>query len=43
MHGYAIYTLITAGRTRFRPEAPVWHLRAEAIAGALRLTSAELA
>jgi hypothetical protein len=43
MHGYEIYTLITAGRTRFRPEAPVWHPHAEGIAVALRRTSAELA
>jgi hypothetical protein len=43
MHGYAIYTLTTAGRAQFRPEAPVWHPHAEAIAVALRRTSAELA
>jgi DNA-binding PadR family transcriptional regulator len=42
-HGYAIYTLTTAGRARFRAEAPLWHRHAEAIAVALRRTSADLA
>ena len=42
-HDYAIYTLTTAGRARFRAEAPLWHRHAEAIAVALRRTSADLA
>ena len=42
-HGYAIYGLTTAGRARFRAEAPLWHRHAEAIAVALRRTSADLA
>ena len=33
------YRLTTAGRARFRAEAPVWHRHAEAIAAALRRTS----
>jgi transcriptional regulator len=37
------YRLTTAGRARFRAEAPLWHRHAEAIAVALRRTSLELA
>ena len=37
------YKLTTAGRARFRAEAPLWHRNAEAIAVALRRTRAELA
>ena len=37
------YKLTTAGRARFRAEAPLWHRHAEAIAVALRRTSPELA
>ena len=37
------YKLTAAGRARFRAEAPQWHRHAEAIAVALRRTSAELA
>ena len=37
------YKLTTAGRARFRVEAPLWHRHAEAIAVALRRTSPELA
>jgi PadR family transcriptional regulator, regulatory protein PadR len=36
------YKLTTQGRARFRAEAPVWHLHAEAIAVALRRTEAAL-
>jgi PadR family transcriptional regulator, regulatory protein PadR len=35
------YTLTSAGRARFRAEAPLWHRHAEAIAVALRRTSQE--
>ena len=35
------YRLTTAGRARFRAQAPLWHRHAEAIAGALRRTSLE--
>ena len=35
------YSLTSAGRARFRAQAPVWHRHAEAIAVALRRTSAE--
>src|SRR4051812_38954358 len=35
------YRLTTAGRARFRAEAPLWHRHAEAIAAALRRTSPE--
>jgi PadR family transcriptional regulator, regulatory protein PadR len=35
------YKLTTAGRTRFRAEAPLWHRHAEAIAVTLRRTSLE--
>jgi PadR family transcriptional regulator, regulatory protein PadR len=35
------YKLSTAGRARFRAQAPVWHRHAEAIAVALRRTSLE--
>ena len=34
------YTLTAAGRARFRAEAPIWHRNAQAIATALRRTSA---
>jgi PadR family transcriptional regulator PadR len=37
------YKLTAAGRARFRAENPVWHRHAEAIAVALRRTSAESA
>jgi len=37
------YTLTTAGRARFRAQAPLWHRHAEAIATALRQKSLELA
>lgn len=37
------YRLTTAGRARFRAHAPLWHRHAEAIAVALRRTSAEMA
>ena len=37
------YELTTAGRTRFRVQAPVWHRHVEAITAALRRTSPELA
>ena len=37
------YRLTTAGRARFRAQAPVWHRHAEAIAVALRRTSLEIA
>jgi len=33
------YRLTSAGRARFRAQAPLWHRHAEAIAGALRRTS----
>lgn len=33
------YKLTTAGRARFRAQAPAWHRYAEAIAAALRATS----
>ena len=33
------YRLTTAGRARFRAQAPLWHRHAEAIAVALRRTS----
>jgi transcriptional regulator len=36
------YTPTAAGRARFRTQAPLWHRHAEAIAVALRRTSAEL-
>ena len=36
------YRLTTAGRARFRAQAPLWHRHAEAIAVALRRTSLEL-
>jgi transcriptional regulator len=35
------YRLTTAGRARFRAEAPLWHRHAEAIAAALRRRSLE--
>ena len=35
------YKLTTAGRARFRAEAPLWHRHADAIAVALRRTSSE--
>jgi len=35
------YRLTTAGRARFRAQAPLWHRHAEAIAVALRRTSLE--
>ncbi|HEY7234382.1 MAG TPA: PadR family transcriptional regulator [Gemmatimonadaceae bacterium] len=35
------YRLTTAGRARFRAQAPLWHRHAEAIAVALRRTSPE--
>ena len=35
------YRLTTSGRARFRAQAPLWHRHAEAIAVALRRTSAE--
>ena len=37
------YRLTAAGRAQFRAEAPAWHRYAEAIAGALRATSPNLA
>ena len=37
------YWLTTAGRARFRAQAPLWHRHAEAIAVALRRTSVETA
>jgi transcriptional regulator len=37
------YSLTTAGRARFRAQAPLWHRHAEAIAVALRRTSLESA
>ena len=37
------YRLTPAGRAQFRAEAPAWHRYAEAIAGALRATSPDLA
>jgi transcriptional regulator len=37
------YRLTTAGRARFRAQAPLWHRHAEAIAVALRRNSLELA
>ncbi len=37
------YKLTTAGRARFRAEAPLWHRHADAIAVALRRTSSESA
>ena len=37
------YRLTTAGRARFRAQAPLWHRHAEAIAVALRRTSLEIA
>ena len=37
------YRLTTAGRARFRAQAPLWHRHAEAIAVALRRTSPQLA
>jgi PadR family transcriptional regulator, regulatory protein PadR len=37
------YKLTPAGRAQFRAEAPAWHRYAEAIAGALRATSPDLA
>lgn len=37
------YKLSSAGRTRLRTEAPVWHKHADAIASALRRHSPELA
>ncbi|HKW10269.1 MAG TPA: PadR family transcriptional regulator [Gemmatimonadaceae bacterium] len=37
------YRLTTAGRARFRAQAPLWHRHAEAIAVALRRTSLETA
>jgi PadR family transcriptional regulator, regulatory protein PadR len=36
------YRLSTAGRARFRAEAPVWHRNAEAIAVALRRSTPEV-
>ena len=36
------YKLTTTGRARLRTQAPIWHRHAEAIAVALRRTSAEL-
>jgi transcriptional regulator len=35
------YRLTTAGRARFRAQAPLWHRHAQAIAVALRRTSLE--
>ena len=35
------YRLTSAGRARFRAQAPLWHRHAEAIAVALRRTSAQ--
>jgi PadR family transcriptional regulator, regulatory protein PadR len=35
------YRLTSAGRARFRAQAPLWHRHAEAIAAALRRTSLE--
>ena len=37
------YELTAAGRARFRAEAPVWYRHVDAIAAALRRTTAELA
>ena len=37
------YRLTSAGRARFRAEAPLWHRHAEAIAVALKRTSMETA
>ena len=37
------YRLTSAGRARFRAQAPLWHRHAEAIAVALRRTSLETA
>jgi transcriptional regulator len=37
------YRLTAGGRAQFRAEAPAWHRYAEAIAGALRATSPNLA
>jgi len=37
------YSLTGAGRARFRAQAPVWHRHVEAITGALRRTSPDLA
>jgi DNA-binding PadR family transcriptional regulator len=37
------YRHTAAGRARYRAEAPAWHRYAEAIAGALRATSPEIA
>lgn len=37
------YTLTAAGRARYRAESRVWHRHADAIAGALRLTSPQAA
>jgi len=37
------YKLSTAGRARFRSQAPVWHKHANAIAAALQRTSADFA
>jgi transcriptional regulator len=37
------YRLSTAGRTRLRAQAPIWHRHAEAIAATLRRTSPETA
>jgi len=36
------YTLTSAGRARFRAQAPLWHRHAEAIAAALRQTSPQV-
>ena len=35
------YLLTSAGRARFRAQAPVWHRHAQAITAALRRTSSE--
>jgi PadR family transcriptional regulator, regulatory protein PadR len=35
------YSLTSAGRARFRAQAPVWHRHVEAITAALRRTSSE--
>jgi len=37
------YRLTSAGRARFRAEAPLWHRHAQAIAVALKRTSMETA
>ena len=37
------YRLSTAGRARYRAQAPIWHRHADAIASALRRTRAEFA